>query len=99
MQPTSTPVEHTVELCVMIDASAGRPLADYGGDSYTDTRGRIERQLRPLAAKMVENLMERPDERVRTMALDKAQIQGFLTYGDTCCGPAVIEYWRARNGR
>ena len=83
LQPTSTPVdEHLVELCVMIDAfrrsSAARITAviPYYGYARQD---RKDRPRVPISAKLVANLLSAAGaNRVLTMDLHKAQIQGFF---------------------
>ena len=83
LQPTSTPVdEHLVELCVMIDAfrrsSAARITAviPYYGYARQD---RKDKPRVPITAKLVANLLGAAGaNRVLTMDLHKAQIQGFF---------------------
>ena len=83
LQPTSTPVdEHLVELCVMIDAfrrsSAARITAviPYYGYARQD---RKDKPRVPITAKLVANLVcAAGANRVLTMDLHKAQIQGFF---------------------
>ncbi len=83
LQPTSTPVdEHLVELCVMIDAfrrsSAARITAviPYYGYARQD---RKDKPRVPITAKLVANLLSAAGtNRVLTMDLHKAQIQGFF---------------------
>ena len=83
VQPTSTPVdEHLVELCVMIDAfrrsSAARITAviPYYGYARQD---RKDKPRVPITAKLVANLIVAAGaNRVLTMDLHKAQIQGFF---------------------
>ena len=83
VQPTCTPVDqHLVELCVMIDAfrrsSAARitavmPYYGYGRQDRKD-KPRV-----PISAKLVANLVSAAGaNRVLTMDLHKAQIQGFF---------------------
>ena len=83
LQPTCTPVdEHLVELCVMIDAfrrsSAARITAvmPYYGYARQD---RKDKPRVPITAKLVANLIVAAGaNRVLTMDLHKAQIQGFF---------------------
>lgn len=83
LQPTCTPVdEHLVELCVMIDAfrrsSASRITAviPYYGYARQD---RKDKPRVPITAKLVANLLGAAGaNRVLTMDLHKAQIQGFF---------------------
>ena len=83
VQPTSTPVdENIVELCVMIDAfrrsSAARITAviPYYGYARQD---RKDKPRVPISAKLVANLLGAAGaNRVLTMDLHKAQIQGFF---------------------
>ena len=83
LQPTSTPVdEHLLELCVMIDAfrrsSAARITAviPYYGYARQD---RKDKPRVPISAKLVANLLSSAGaNRILTMDLHKAQIQGFF---------------------
>ncbi len=83
LQPTCTPVDaHLVELCVMIDAfrrsSAARITAvmPYYGYARQD---RKDKPRVPISAKLVANLLcAAGANRVLTMDLHKAQIQGFF---------------------
>ena len=83
LQPTCTPVDaHLVELCVMIDAfrrsSAARITAvmPYYGYARQD---RKDKPRVPISAKLVANLVcAAGANRVLTMDLHKAQIQGFF---------------------
>ena len=83
LQPTCTPVDsHLVELCVMIDAfrrsSATRITAvmPYYGYARQD---RKDKPRVPISAKLVANLLcAAGANRVLTMDLHKAQIQGFF---------------------
>jgi ribose-phosphate pyrophosphokinase len=83
VQPTCAPVdEHLIEMCVMIDAfrrsSASRitaviPYYGYGRQDRKD-KPRV-----PISAKLVANLLGAAGtNRVLTMDLHKAQIQGFF---------------------
>ncbi len=83
LQPTCTPVDaHLVELCVMIDAfrrsSAARITAvmPYYGYARQD---RKDKPRVPISAKLVANLLcAAGANRVLTIDLHKAQIQGFF---------------------
>ncbi len=83
VQPTCAPVdEHLVELCVMMDAfrrsSASRITAviPYYGYARQD---RKDKPRVPISAKLVANLLSAAGaNRVLTMDLHKAQIQGFF---------------------
>ncbi len=83
LQPTCTPVDaHLIELCVMIDAfrrsSAARITAvmPYYGYARQD---RKDKPRVPISAKLVANLLcAAGANRILTMDLHKAQIQGFF---------------------
>jgi ribose-phosphate pyrophosphokinase len=83
VQPTCAPVdEHLIELCVMVDAfrrsSASRITAviPYYGYARQD---RKDKPRVPISAKLVANLLGAAGvNRVLTMDLHKAQIQGFF---------------------
>jgi len=102
VQPTSPPVdEHLVELCVMMDAfrrsSASRITAviPYYGYARQD---RKDKPRVPISAKLVANLLEAAGtNRVLTMDLHKAQIQGFfdIPVDHLFAAPVIIE-WLAR---
>ena len=104
VQPTSTPVDqHLVELCVMIDAfrrsSASRITAviPYYGYARQD---RKDKPRVPISAKLVANLLGAAGtNRVLTMDLHKAQIQGFfdIPVDHLFAAPAVIEYLARQN--
>ena len=99
IQPTSTPVdEHLLELCVMIDAfrrsSASRITAviPYYGYARQD---RKDKPRVPISAKLVANLLSAAGtNRVLTMDLHKAQIQGFfdIPVDHLFAAPVFIEY-------
>lgn len=99
VQPTCTPVdEHLVELCVMIDAfrrsSASRITAvlPYYGYARQD---RKDKPRVPISAKLVANLLSAAGtNRVLTMDLHKAQIQGFfdIPVDHLFAAPVFIEY-------
>ncbi|NLK22154.1 MAG: ribose-phosphate pyrophosphokinase [Epulopiscium sp.] len=84
IQPTSTPVnEHLMELLIMIDglrrASAGRITAviPYYGYARQDRKARARD---PISARLVADLIQTAGaDRVLTMDLHCAQIQGFFT--------------------
>src|SRR5215467_6297181 len=99
VQPTSAPVdEHLIELCVMIDAfrrsSASRITAvlPYYGYARQD---RKDKPRVPISAKLVANLLSAAGtNRVLTMDLHKAQIQGFfdIPVDHLFAAPVIIEY-------
>mgnify|MGYP001458994342 CR=1 FL=1 len=99
VQPTSTPVDqHLVELCVMIDAfrrsSAARITAviPYYGYARQD---RKDKPRVPISAKLVANLLSAAGtNRVLTMDLHKAQIQGFfdIPVDHLFAAPVFIDY-------
>src|ERR687898_1026166 len=99
VQPTSAPVdEHLIELCVMMDAfrrsSASRITAviPYYGYARQD---RKDKPRVPISAKLVANLLGAAGtNRVLTMDLHKAQIQGFfdIPVDHLFAAPAVIDY-------
>ena len=104
IQPTCSPVdEHLVELCVMIDAfrrsSASRITAviPYYGYARQD---RKDKPRVPISAKLVANILGAAGtNRVLTMDLHKAQIQGFfdIPVDHLFAAPVIIEYL-ARQG-
>ena len=104
VQPTCSPVdEHLIELCVMIDAfrrsSASRITAviPYYGYARQD---RKDKPRVPISAKLVANLLGAAGaNRVLTMDLHKAQIQGFfdIPVDHLFAAPVIIEYL-ARQG-
>jgi ribose-phosphate pyrophosphokinase len=99
VQPTCTPVDaHLVELCVMIDAfrrsSAARITAvvPYYGYARQD---RKDKPRVPISAKLVANLLGASGtNRVLTMDLHKAQIQGFfdIPVDHLFAAPVFIDY-------
>jgi len=99
VQPTSTPVDqHLVELCVMIDAfrrsSAARITAvlPYYGYARQD---RKDKPRVPISARLVANLLGAAGtNRVLTMDLHKAQIQGFfdIPVDHLFAAPVFIDY-------
>src|SRR5690606_15460744 len=99
VQPTSRPVdENLMELCVMIDAfrrsSASRITAviPYYGYARQD---RKDKPRVPISAKLVANLLSAAGtNRVLTMDLHKAQIQGFfdIPVDHLFAAPVIIEY-------
>jgi ribose-phosphate pyrophosphokinase len=104
IQPTSTPVDqHLMELCVMIDAcrrsSASRITAviPYYGYARQD---RKDKPRVPISAKLVANLLSAAGaNRVLTMDLHKAQIQGFfdIPVDHLFAAPVIIEYLARQN--
>jgi len=102
LQPTCADVDrHLVELCVMIDAfrrsSASRitaviPYYGYGRQDRKD-KPRV-----PISAKLMANLITAAGaNRVLTMDLHKAQIQGFfdIPVDHLFAAPVIIDYLRA----
>ena len=99
VQPTCTPVdEHLVELCVMMDAfkrsSAMRITAviPYYGYARQD---RKDKPRVPISAKLVANLLSAAGaNRVLTMDLHKAQIQGFfdIPVDHLFAAPVIIDH-------
>jgi len=104
VQPTSAPVDqHLVELCVMIDAfrrsSASRITAviPYYGYARQD---RKDKPRVPISAKLVANLLGAAGtNRVLTMDLHKAQIQGFfdIPVDHLFAAPVIIDYLARQN--
>src|SRR5206468_326870 len=104
IQPTCAPVdEHLIEMCVMIDAfrrsSASRITAviPYYGYARQD---RKDKPRVPISAKLVANLLSAAGtNRVLTMDLHKAQIQGFfdIPVDHLFAAPAIIEYLVRQN--
>ena len=99
VQPTCPPVDqHLVELCIMTDAfrrsSAARITAvvPYYGYARQD---RKDKPRVPISAKLVANLMSAAGvQRVLTMDLHKAQIQGFfdIPVDHLFAAPVIIDY-------
>lgn len=99
VQPTSTPVdEHLMELLVMTDAfrrsSAARITAviPYYGYARQD---RKDKPRVPISAKLVANLLSAAGtNRVLTMDLHKAQIQGFfdIPVDHLFAAPVIVDY-------
>ena len=99
VQPTCTPVdEHLVELLIMIDAfrrsSAARITAviPYYGYARQD---RKDKPRVPISAKLVANILGAAGtNRVLTMDLHKAQIQGFfdIPVDHLFAAPVIIDY-------
>ncbi len=99
VQPTCPPVDqHLVELCIMIDAfrrsSASRITAviPYYGYARQD---RKDKPRVPISAKLVANLLSAAGtNRVLTMDLHKAQIQGFfdIPVDHLFAAPVIIDY-------
>jgi ribose-phosphate pyrophosphokinase len=99
VQPTSSPVDqHLMEMLVMIDAfrrsSAARITAviPYYGYARQD---RKDKPRVPISAKLVANLISAAGaNRVLTMDLHKAQIQGFfdIPVDHLFSAPVIIEY-------
>ena len=99
VQPTSNPVdEHLMEMLIMVDAfrrsSAARITAviPYYGYARQD---RKDKPRVPISAKLVANLLSAAGtNRVLTMDLHKAQIQGFfdIPVDHLFAAPVIIEY-------
>ena len=99
VQPTCAPVDQSlIELCVMIDAfrrsSARRITAviPYYGYARQD---RKDKPRVPISAKLVANLLSAAGtNRVLTMDLHKAQIQGFfdIPVDHLFAAPVIINY-------
>ena len=99
VQPTSTPVDqHLLEMLIMVDAfrrsSAARITAvvPYYGYARQD---RKDKPRVPISAKLVANLLSAAGtNRVLTMDLHKAQIQGFfdIPVDHLFAAPVIIEY-------
>ena len=99
VQPTSNPVDqHLMELMVMIDAfrrsSAARITAvmPYFGYARQD---RKDKPRVPISAKLVANLLSTAGtNRVLTMDLHKAQIQGFfdIPVDHLFAAPVIVDY-------
>ena len=106
VQPTCAPVDqHLVELCVMIDAfrrsSAARITAvlPYYGYARQD---RKDKPRVPISAKLVANLLGAAGtNRVLTVDLHKAQIQGFfdIPVDHLFAAPVFIDYLARLEGR
>jgi ribose-phosphate pyrophosphokinase len=104
VQPTSNPVdEHLMEMLVMIDAfrrsSAARITAvvPYYGYARQD---RKDKPRVPISAKLVANLLSAAGtNRVLTMDLHKAQIQGFfdIPVDHLFAAPVIIEHLARKN--
>ena len=103
VQPTCTPVDtHLMELLMMIDAlkraSADRITAvlPYYGYARQD---RKDRPRVPISAKLVASLLERAGaDRILTMDLHAAQIQGFFDspVDHLFATPVALDYLRER---
>ena len=104
IQPTSNPVDqHLMEMLVMIDAfrrsSAARITAviPYYGYARQD---RKDKPRVPISAKLVANLLSAAGtNRVLTMDLHKAQIQGFfdIPVDHLFAAPVIIDYLARQN--
>jgi len=104
VQPTCNPVDqHLIELLVMIDAfkrsSAARitSVIPYYGYARQD---RKDKPRVPISAKLVANLLSAAGtNRVLTMDLHKAQIQGFfdIPVDHLFAAPVIIEYLSRSN--
>jgi ribose-phosphate pyrophosphokinase len=99
VQPTSNPVDqHLIEMLIMVDAfrrsSAARITAvvPYYGYARQD---RKDKPRVPISAKLVANLLSAAGaNRVLTMDLHKAQIQGFfdIPVDHLFAAPVIIDY-------
>src|SRR5262245_33673555 len=99
VQPTCTPVDqHIIEMLIMIDAfkrsSAARITAvlPYFGYARQD---RKDKPRVPISAKLVANILSAAGtNRVLTMDLHKAQIQGFfdIPVDHLFAAPVIIDY-------
>src|SRR5215203_4670537 len=99
VQPTCTPVdEHLIEMLIMVDAfrrsSAARITAviPYYGYARQD---RKDKPRVPISAKLVANVLGAAGtNRVLTMDLHKAQIQGFfdIPVDHLFAAPVILEY-------
>ena len=99
MQPTCAPVdEHMMEMLIMIDAfrrsSAARITAviPYYGYARQD---RKDKPRVPISAKLVANMLSAAGvDRVLTMDLHKAQIQGFfdIPVDHLFAAPVIIDH-------
>src|SRR3981189_3038714 len=104
VQPTSNPVdEHLMEMLIMVDAfrrsSAARITAviPYYGYARQD---RKDKPRVPISAKLVANLLSAAGaNRVLTMDLHKAQIQGFfdIPVDHLFAAPVIIEHLKSLN--
>lgn len=100
VQPTQAPADNLLELLIMIDAcrraSAQRVTAvlPYFGYARQD---RKDQPRVPITAKLVANLItEAGADRVLTMDLHSAQIQGFfdIPFDHLYAAPVLIRYFR-----
>ncbi len=106
VQPTCTPVDtNLMELLLMIDAlkraSADRITAvlPYYGYARQD---RKDRPRVPISAKLIASLLERAGaDRILTMDLHAAQIQGFfdVPVDHLFATPAVMDYFEGKTGQ
>ena len=104
VQPTCSPVdEHIMEMLIMIDAfrrsSAARITAviPYYGYARQD---RKDKPRVPISAKLVANILSASGvDRVLTMDLHKAQIQGFfdIPVDHLFAAPVIIDYLAREN--
>src|SRR5437773_2926453 len=99
VQPTCTPVDqHIMELLIMIDAfrrsSAARITAVLPYFGYARQDGKDKPRV-PISAKLVANVLSAAGtNRVLTMDLHKAQIQGFfdIPVDHLFAAPVIIDY-------
>ncbi len=102
VQPTFPPAENLLELLIMIDA-ARRASADrvtavvpYFGYARQD---RKDRPRAPISAKLVANLITTAGaDRVLTMDLHSAQIQGFfdIPFDHLYAGPVITRHFQMK---
>jgi ribose-phosphate pyrophosphokinase len=102
IQPTFPPAENLLELLIMIDA-ARRASADrvtavipYFGYARQD---RKDRPRAPISAKLVANLITTAGaDRVLTMDLHSAQIQGFfdIPFDHLYAGPVITRHFQQK---
>ena len=105
IQPTCPPTNHNImELCVMVDAarraSAGRITAVVPFFGYA-RQDRKDQPRVPITAKLVANLLTAAGvDRVLTMDLHAAQIQGFFDIPvDNLLGnPVFVDYYAKKFG-
>ena len=103
IQPTCPPTNHNImELCVMVDAarraSAGRITAVVPFFGYA-RQDRKDQPRVPITAKLVANLLTAAGvDRVLTMDLHAAQIQGFfdIPVDNLLSNPIFVKYYMSK---
>ena len=103
IQPTCPPTNHNImELCVMVDAarraSAGRITAVVPFFGYA-RQDRKAKGRDPISAKLVANMIEAAGaDRVLTMDLHAAQIQGFfdIPVDNLLSNPIFVKYYMSK---